>query len=335
MKSVKNIKLELWTKNDTIVTPVQLDGGIRAISADIFSAGVPFVIPSGSATYLAVQKPDGTTTLSNCEYTGNRVTATIPSQALTVKGFANAAIRIVTGNGSITTPYFKIKIEEQCVTDGEIISSSEFSALVDALQKTQSIPTDVTIKNRILQLASNGNNIGSGAALPIDNMELWNDITLTEDVRSVMRSTDDNGIAYGNIKKFFLIYIGDITPGTFPLLLRSNGGEIYQMYQTMTFPEKNSTQAFFWVKCEKIADGLIKSEYPNMFLSTGISNTPGNISYIQGLTGTKGQVCSNLYLSTTKKDTSAQKDWYFEIRKEGFFLLNGGRILVWGIREDD
>lgn len=166
--------------------------------------------------------------------------------------------------------------------------------------------------------------------------ELFNDITLTEDVTQVERSLDDSGQPF-KIKKLFLLFIGKCTPNvSFPVLFRFNGGTIYQAYKTMQFT--GTDYKFLWMKSEKIADGVYRSEYPSTFVgsSSQIKISEDGSVFNQGLAGTAGEVYSNVYFIFPPKNEaqSTGTKWHFGTTSaSGAQLLAGSRIIVMGVRE--
>lgn len=159
------------------------------------------------------------------------------------------------------------------------------------------------------------------------------DITLTEDINEVVRTVDDNGNAL-NIRKFFLVFVGNFTPGVaFPMILRFNDGVIYSHYKSITFPE-TTTKNTFWIKVEKYADGIVRSTYSNGFIG-GTTITDGVIKN-QGFAQSAIDCASNFFITypaTQNKYTKITK-WHFGAHpsSEGQ-MLAGSRILVMGVRE--
>ena len=83
------------------------------------------------------------------------------------------------------------------VQDGETKQASR-KAVVGA------VPNDLKLTDRLLQLTANGEAVGGGITMPdFDKFELWNDITLGEDVNSVGFSNKDDGSEI-RIKELFL-----------------------------------------------------------------------------------------------------------------------------------
>ena len=68
------------------------------------------------------------------------------------------------------------------------------------------VPNDLKLTDRLLQLTANGEASGGGITLPdFGKFELWNDITLAEDVKTITMSKTDDGRPL-NIKEMFLYF---------------------------------------------------------------------------------------------------------------------------------
>ena len=71
-------------------------------------------------------------------------------------------------------------------------------------------PTDLLLTGKLLQLkGANGEAVGDGVKLPdFDKFELWNDITLAEDAKTVTMSKTDSGAPL-KIKRLFILFAGN------------------------------------------------------------------------------------------------------------------------------
>lgn len=164
-----------------------------------------------------------------------------------------------------------------------------------------------------------------------DKFELWNDITLAEDVISVTMSKTDNEDPL-KIKHMFILFAGS-TSGNGPITLRYNSGVIFQLWKSVT-GDKN--KVVFWVDSEKLKDALYVSYYPSDFLIN--DGTPDNIS-MQGLDKHSKSLESTIYFKSNVTNPGTQNtatSWIFGGTSSGEFKLKAGsRILVWGVQDDD
>lgn len=192
------------------------------------------------------------------------------------------------------------------------------------------VPNDLKMTDRLLQLTASGEAVGDGITLPdFDKFELWNDITLSEDVQRVSISRTDDGKPV-NIKKLFLIFTGKTDKANPSLSLFYNNTYIYQMFKS--FITSNADETFtVWACSEKIAPGVFRSVYSNKAL------TVSNMDFIQGLGDANGELGGCIYHASDISVSYASKanNWSFgNIRSEDT-LKSGSRILVWGVQDDD
>lgn len=189
-------------------------------------------------------------------------------------------------------------------------------------------PNDLLLTNGLLQLENASGPIGEGARLPKEAFELWNDITLEEDVLNITKTKTDDGRPI-RAKKLFLLFIGK-TQGSGVFMLRNAAATLYNVYTNVTKPENTG---LFWAKVEKIADGVYFSQYSEDIVD--VSNIPdlSNIAY-SGSTS-KGNLASNI---TFQEGGSVL---YNSINFGGLpatptaKLLAGSRIRIWGVMDDD
>lgn len=193
-------------------------------------------------------------------------------------------------------------------------------------------PTDLLLTGNLLQLfAANGKAIGEGVQLPKEQMELWNDITLDEDV-DVIEITQTDATAPINLKRAFIIFMGQFSVENPSVRVRANGGQIYQAYSTVTAPA--DTDCTWWITIDKLAPGIFLSEY----ITTAITNntaTPSN-PILQGL---------QTAIQPTARDMAframQRADAYLHIRSllvslgSGQTFRAGSRILVFGVQDTD
>ena len=210
------------------------------------------------------------------------------------------------------------------------------AAAETAVEPLQKAIQDATSANEIAKKALDDLEAGNYATkLDIKTMmneqkfELWNDITLGEDVNSVGFSTKDDGSDI-QIKELFLYFCGKFDSDAAIALWYDNGAR-YQCWQAIKQNLNNDNA--FWIYSKRICDGLYISIYPNEQIMANI-NTNGQL---QGLyTANKNLKCDISYLNSTNYKKSA-KSWKFGggSTYPNFKMLSGSRILVWGVQDDD
>lgn len=157
-----------------------------------------------------------------------------------------------------------------------------------------------------------------------DKFELWNDITLGEDVQSVSITRTDDGKPI-KIKKLLLYFFGQINEqGVFAL--RYNDGQYYQNWTSIT-PDDNIFG--FWIKSEKIIDNLFISYFPD----SRILNIDGSSGQSQGISAQERTLQSGFsYLP--KKESPNSFIFGGVSSNPDFRMMAGSRILVWGVQDD-
>lgn len=191
-------------------------------------------------------------------------------------------------------------------------------------------PSDLLLTNGLLQLVVGGEAIGKGVQLPQETMELWNDITLNEDVDTI-EITQTDAAAPINLKRAFIIFMGQFSAANPSVRVRANGGQIYQAYSTVTAPA--DTDCTWWITIDKLAPGIFSSTY----ITTAITNnaaTPSNPN-LQGL---------STAIQPTARDIAFRglqsADAYLHIRSllvslgSGQTIRAGSRILVFGAQDN-
>ena len=192
-------------------------------------------------------------------------------------------------------------------------------------------PDDLLLTDRLLQLGVGGTAIGEGVQLPKEQMELWNDITLDEDV-DVIEITQTDATAPINLKRAFIIFMGQFSAANPSVRVRANGGQIYQAYSTVTAPA--DTDCTWWITIDKLAPGIFLSEYITTAITTNTA-TPSNPN-LQGL---------STAIQPTARDIAFRAmqsaDAYLHIRSllvslgSGQTIRAGSRIMVWGVQDTD
>lgn len=237
---------------------------------------------------------------------------------------------------ALETPYFTVSVaagdlRTATVCDVVVEETGYSDAAEPALSPKgrRRYADSLNLNGKQLQLTEAGTPIGEIVTIPdFDKFELWNDITIEEDVASISMSKTDDGKPL-NIKKLFVIFTGKAKEKSSLLVLRFNGSNIYQMWNTFS---RNDAETDFtiWMFAEKIAPGVFLSRYSKTALSVT------NIDAIQGLSNANSEVGSALS-RWAKQNAGSQKatSWNFGATIDLYKLRTGSRILVWGVQDDD
>lgn len=238
---------------------------------------------------------------------------------------------------ALETPYFTVSVaagdlKTATICDVVVEETGYSDAAEPALspKERRRYADSLILNGKQLQLTEAGTPIGDAITLPdFDKFELWNDITLEEDVNSVGFSKKDDGSDI-RIKELFLYFCGKFDSDAAIALWYDNGAR-YQCWQSIKQNLNNDNA--FWIYSKRICDGLYISIYPNEQITANI-NTGGQL---QGLfTANKNLRCDISYLNSTNYKKSA-KSWGFGggTTYPNFKMLSGSRILVWGVQDDD
>lgn len=212
------------------------------------------------------------------------------------------------------------------VQDGETKQASR-KAVVGA------VPNDLKLTDRLLQLTANGEAVGGGITLPdLDKFELWNDITLEEDVLSITVTKTDRGNSI-RVKKLVLLFIGKIqAAGIF--MLRNSQATIWPVYANV---KETANNGMFWAEIEKIADGVYFSKYTESFVNVPSITDLTNIQTV----GSTNRVNLVSNFTFRENETSDNNKTMKSLQFGGIpstpncKLLSGSRILIWGVMDDD
>lgn len=187
-------------------------------------------------------------------------------------------------------------------------------------------PTDLLLTGKLLQLkGANGEAVGGGITMPdFDKFELWNDITLSEDVQAISVSETDDGRPL-KIKELFFYFCGKFNIDA-SVYLNFDKGKFYQCY--IPLKASNDVLNAFWVYSKKVGDGTYFSIYP----ATQITELVKDDGAVQGLSSANKETKCDFSHNTTAKTA---KRFGFTSAATGFRMLAGSRILAWGVMDDD
>lgn len=187
-------------------------------------------------------------------------------------------------------------------------------------------PTDLLLTGKLLQLkGANGEAVGGGITLPdFGKFELWNDITLAEDVKTITMSKTDDGRPL-NIKEMFLYFNGKFNMDSAALLFYGRGN-IYQLWTN--FKASNDILTAFWVYSKKVGDGAFFSIYP----ATQITGNVLENGNLQGLSAANKELKSDFSRHNTIKKAES---FTFGGYEKDFRMLAGSRVFIWGVMDND
>ena len=140
MKYIKTLKIDIDKKNFEVIPSVQYDSNTRFLHIQLLNNSVPCDI-TGCSVILSGVKEDGTSIFNSCDVINPEIAfiqAEITEQMNVIPGLIDCEIKIYDGEGVLTSKKFTIKVTAS-QTSRSVVSSNEFKALTDALNKVQAI----------------------------------------------------------------------------------------------------------------------------------------------------------------------------------------------------
>lgn len=140
MKHIKTLKIDIDKKNFEVIPSVQYDSNTRFLHIQLLNNSVPCDI-TGCSVILSGVKEDGTSIFNSCDVINPEIAfiqAEITEQMNVIPGLIDCEIKIYDGEGVLTSKKFTIKVTDS-QTSRSVVSSNEFKALTDALNKVQAI----------------------------------------------------------------------------------------------------------------------------------------------------------------------------------------------------
>lgn len=175
MKHIKTLKIDIDKKNFEVIPSVQYDSNTRFLHIQLLNNSVPCDI-TGCSVILSGVKEDGTSIFNSCDVINPEIAfiqAEITEQMNVIPGLIDCEIKIYDGEGVLTSKKFTIKVTAS-QTSRSVVSSNEFKALTDALNKVQAIDSKAE-KAEVEKLTSQLDNItqqklDKNAILSMSNM---------------------------------------------------------------------------------------------------------------------------------------------------------------------
>lgn len=140
MKYIKTLKIDIDKKNFEVIPSVQYDSNTRFLHIQLLNDSVPFDI-TGCSVILSGVKEDGNPIFNSCDIINSEIgfiQAEVTEQMNAIPGNIDCEIKIYDGEGVLTSKKFTIKVTAS-QTSRSVVSSNEFKALTDALNKVQAI----------------------------------------------------------------------------------------------------------------------------------------------------------------------------------------------------
>ena len=157
-KPCARITLDLQQASTPTFVAVKKSDIGREIRITLSDGGFPYEISADCYAVLTGTKPDGNILYNHCDIEGNTIVYEITEQTTAAAGRMKAEVKLYGADDSlVTSATFRIIIDGTVYNDGQVESSSEFSALTQLISQVLEI-----IKN-------NSGESGGGISITIVN----------------------------------------------------------------------------------------------------------------------------------------------------------------------
>lgn len=130
----ENIALQAWRKDISYVLhAVQGESDSRTFNFILYDQTGAVISPTDKTVSFYVQKPDGTTVMLDTTTGGSTISVTLTLQTCAVAGIMPCWLQLIDSNGDDLRIDSLILDVQSCDFDGAVESSSEFTALQQAL----------------------------------------------------------------------------------------------------------------------------------------------------------------------------------------------------------
>lgn len=177
--TTENIALQAWRKDISYVLhAVQGESDSRTFNFILYDQTGTVIPPAGKTVSFYVQKPDGTIAMLATTTSGSTISVTLTLQACAVEGIMPCWIQLVDDSGDDLRVDSLLLEVQACALDNAVESSSEFTALQEALGDVAKYSSHITDYNNPHQTVA-----AQVGAVPtertVNNKSLSADITLS------------------------------------------------------------------------------------------------------------------------------------------------------------
>lgn len=141
------ISLDIHSTQSQVSLPVKQGDTSRKVFISLCEGGKPYHIEDDCFAVFSAKKPDGKVIEDKCIIADNVIEYSIKEQTSSARGIHNCEIKLYSTNyGLITSPSFTIIVDGRAVSDEEIESTSEYSALTELYTETAALKNEVETK---------------------------------------------------------------------------------------------------------------------------------------------------------------------------------------------
>ena len=123
--------------NSPLVKIKQYDQNSHQLNISLKNNDVPFSIEAETTAKLRMTKPDGYTVYKNCSIADNIISVVLDGSISTAYGKAPAEIGLYKKEELLLSSTFCINIIKSAIDEGGIISSDDFGALTEIIEKSE------------------------------------------------------------------------------------------------------------------------------------------------------------------------------------------------------
>lgn len=111
------------------------DAGARCLSIKLSDGGAAFVFPESAIVTLWAEKSNGARVFASCSVENARIVCPLEGSLCDTAGEVKCECRIVSEGKLLTSPRFRLIVEDALQQDGAIEAEDSFTALTDALSR--------------------------------------------------------------------------------------------------------------------------------------------------------------------------------------------------------
>lgn len=147
MAVTTEISLDLTSPKQYIyIRAKQGDLNSREIAVTLTNNFIIYTLPPTAKANIRYVKPDGNIVNNQCTISNNKIIVRFTEQMLIVEGIAECEINVIDSatNSSLTSVTFNVLVDKSVFCDTTIKSTSEFTALSEALLKVEQMGNAIT-----------------------------------------------------------------------------------------------------------------------------------------------------------------------------------------------
>lgn len=145
--SIYRFTLDIHNLASQVQITAKKNDNARTIYITLMENGKPYIIDEGCRAVLMMRKPDDTILFNDCDIidNGGAVAYEFTNQTTSADGLCHCEIRLYSSEEEvITSPKFTILVTDAVYDDGQVESTSEFTALTEAMSQISDLEAYVS-----------------------------------------------------------------------------------------------------------------------------------------------------------------------------------------------